>query len=384
MAEALRVAIVHDWLNQMGGAEQVLEALHQLYAEAPIYTSMYAPELMPEAYRSWKIHTSFMQRLPGVTRHHQAFLPLYPLAFESFDLSAYDLVISNSSAFCHGVLSRPDACHINYCLTPPRFLWNLPQYLERERVGRWARLFLPLLVHYLRLWDTQAAQRVDHFLGISQAVVARIGKYYRREATLLYPPVDTSRFQRCAEPEDYFLVVSRLIPYKRVDIAVQAFNSLGLPLLIVGDGRDRRALEAVARDNVRFLGRLPQDRVAELVARCRALIFPGEEDFGLVPLEAQAAGRPVIAYAAGGALETVIPGVSGELFSPQTPQALAEAIVHLDESSFDPQLLQRHAQRFDRSVFLSEFARFVEAKFGEGPAFGPLAPGREPSHHALT
>lgn len=343
----------------------VLEALHQLYPQAPIFTSIYAQEVMPEAYRSWDVRTSFMQGLPWVKRHHQPFLPLYPLAFEGFDLSSFQLVISISSAFCHGVLTPPETCHINYCLTPPRFLWNLPQYLLRERVNGLARRFLPPVVSYLRSWDVAAANRVDYFIGISRAVVARIRKVYRREAALIYPPVDTTLFAPSPEVEDYFLVLSRLVPYKRVDLVVEAFNELGLPLLIVGDGRDRPALEAKARANIRFSGHLPRQQIPPLLARCRALIFPGEEDFGIAPLEAQAAGRPVVALGAGGALETVQDGVTGKLFMEQTPQALAEAVCQLEKMVFDPKTIREHAARFDTTIFQTKMRAFIAEKLEE-------------------
>ncbi len=357
---ALRVAIVHDWLNQFGGAEQVLEVLHDMYPSAPIYTSMYDPAAMPPQYRSWDIRPSFMQRLPLVTRHHQPFLPLYPLAFESFDLSGYDLVISNSSGFCHGVVTRAETCHVNYCLTPPRFLWNQHQYVLRERLGSLTRALLLPATSYLRTWDVAAAGRVDYFIGISRAIVARIRKVYRRDAALLYPPVNTSRFPLSLEKGDYFLVVSRLIPYKRVDVAVRALTRLGLPLLIVGEGRDRPSLERLAGPTVRFLGRLPEEELRRVMAGCRAFIFPGEEDFGIAPLEAMAAGRPVIAYGAGGALETVVPGVTGELFSECTADALAAVIADFRPDHYDPAAIARHAGRFDVEVFRQGFSQLVQ------------------------
>ncbi|MCS6802493.1 MAG: glycosyltransferase [Chloroflexota bacterium] len=355
----MRVAIVHDWLNQTGGAENVLDVLHELYPDAPIYTSMYDPVLMHPKYRQWDIRTSFMQRLPGVTRHHQPYLPLYPLAFESFDLSAYDLVISNSSGFCHGVVTRPEAVHINYCLTPPRYCWMLPQYLERERVGRVARRLLPILVSALRLWDAVASQRVDHFIGISRAIAARIRKFYRRDAEVIYPPVETSRFAPQREVGEYYLIVSRLIPYKRVDLAIRAFNLLGKPLWIVGDGRDRPALERIAGPTIRFLGRLPAGEVERLFAQCRALIFPGEEDFGITPVEAQAAGRPVVAFGAGGALETVLDGQTGVFFHEPTAESLAEAVERVERLPFDPDQAVRWARTFDTAIFRERLTRSV-------------------------
>jgi len=359
------VALVHDWLNQIGGAEGVLEALVEMYPAAPIYTSMYWPQAMPQAYRSWDIRTSFMDRLPLAKRYHQSFLPLYPLAFESFDLTGYDLIISNKSAFCHGVIAPPEALHICYCLTPTRFLWNYHHYVRREGVGRLVRLLLPPLLNYLRLWDRAAADRVDHFVAISQTVRRRIAKYYRREATVIYPPVDTGKYTPADSHDDYFLVVSRLIPYKRIDLAVRAFNELGLPLVIVGDGRDRKNLEGLAKPNIRFLGRVPEDELKELFSRCRAFIFPGLEDFGIAPVEAQAAGRPVIAYAGGGALETVVEGVTGTFFHQQTPEALIEAIQKFDDQAYDPAAIRRHARRFDREVFKRRLREFVEEKLAE-------------------
>lgn len=355
----MRVAIVHDWLNQTGGAENVLDVLHDLYPEAPIYTSMYDPDLMHSKYRQWDIRTSFMQRLPGVTRHHQPYLPLYPLAFESFDLSGYDLVISNSSGFCHGVVTRPETVHVNYCLTPPRYCWMLPHYLERERVGGLARRVLPVVVSALRLWDAVASQRVDHFIGISQAIAARIRKFYRREAEVIYPPVETTKFAPSSEVGDFFLVVSRLIPYKRVDLAVRAFNLLEKPLWIVGDGRDRAALERIAGPTIRFLGRLPAGDVERLFAECRALIFPGEEDFGITPVEAQAAGRPVVAFGAGGALETVLDGQTGVFFGEPRAEALADAVERLERIPFDPDHAVRWARTFDTTVFRQRLTQSI-------------------------
>lgn len=363
----MRVAIIHDWLNQHGGAELVLEVLHEMFPLAPIYTSIYDSRAMPSAYRTWDIRTSFMQRLPWVKRHHQPFLPLYPLAFARFDLSDYDLVISNSSGFCHGVATPPQTCHINYCLTPPRFLWLLDRYLERERIAAPLRWALRPFIARLRGWDYAAAQRIDHFIGISKAVVGRIAQFYSRSAALVYPPVHTSRFS-CAlasEVGDYFLVVSRLVPYKRVDLAVQAFNELGLPLLIVGEGRDRRTLQGMARSNVRFAGRVPDEELRELLARCQAFVFPGEDDFGIAPLEAQAAGRPVIAYAAGGALETVVEGKTGLFFQEASANALTTTVRRFEEQTFDPQLIRRHAQTFDTEVFKTRFQAFVAAKIEE-------------------
>jgi len=347
----MKVALVVSWLNQYGGAERVLDVLHDLYPQAPVYTSMYDPVRMPAAYRAWDIRPSFLQRVPLTRSHHQLFLPFYPFAFESLDLRGYDLVISNTSAFAHGVVTRPETTHVCYCLTPARFLWQYEEYVERERLGRLPRLFLPALIPALRQWDRVAADRVDHFVAISRLVARRIAKFYRRPAEVIYPPVAVTRFTPVPDHDDYFLSVGRLIPYKRVDLAVAAFNQTGLPLLIVGDGRDRPTLEQMAQPNVRFLGRLPDDEMRRLMARCRAFIFPGEEDFGITPLEAQAAGRPVIAYAGGGALETIVEGETGLFFREQTPESLADVVRRFDDRQFDPARIRANAERFDVARF---------------------------------
>ncbi len=359
---ALRVAIVCSWLNQYGGAERVLQALHDLYPEAPIYTSIFWREAFPPSWQDWDVRPSSLDRLPLIRQHHQWFLPLYPYAFEQLDLSDYDLVISVTSGFAHGVVTHPNTLHVCYCLTPARFLWGYHQYVEREGIGRLARLALPLFVHRLRVWDRVAADRVDHFVAISRTVRQRIAKFYRREAKVIYPPVEVERFSLSKERGDYFLIASRLVPYKRIDLAVRAFNQLGLPLWIVGGGRDRPALESMAASNVRFLGHVGDEELARYLSGCRAFIFPGEEDFGIAPLEAQAAGRPVIAYAAGGALETVDEGVSGLFFHEPTAESLAAAVARLGSMEFDPVVIREHAQQYDRAAFQGKFAGFVRDK----------------------
>ncbi|OQY21667.1 MAG: glycosyl transferase, partial [Anaerolineaceae bacterium 4572_32.1] len=271
----MKIALVHDWGNQVGGAENVLLALKELFPDAPVYMSMYEPAVMPEICRSWDIRTSFMNRLPLVKRHHQPFLPLYPLAFEQFDFSDFDLVLSNKSGFCHGIITPPETLHINYCLTPTRYVWNYRNYARREGIGRLANFLLQPMLSYLRTWDRLAADRVDYFIAISREVQRRIKKYYRRDSLIIYPPVETDRFRPAEGHDDYFLVVSRLIPYKRIDLAVRAFNELGLPLKIVGDGRDRAKLQAMAGSNIEFLGRLPDGEVEKMIQHCRAFIFPG-------------------------------------------------------------------------------------------------------------
>lgn len=357
---ASRIALVHDWLNQLGGAENVLETLVRLYPGAPVFTSIYARQLMPAAYRDWDIRTTFMQRLPGVFTHHQAYLPLYPLAFRGLDLTGYELILSNKSGFCHGVSAPAGATHICYCLTPTRFLWQYEAYRAREALQPALSAALRPLVAALRRWDYAAAQRVHHFIAISTEVQARIRRFYGRESTVIFPPVELGRFRPASEPPgDYFLAGGRLIPYKRTDLAVQACSELGLKLLVFGDGRDRPALERLAGPTVAFLGRVSWDELARLYAGARAFIFPGLEDFGIAPVEAQAAGRPVIAFGSGGALDTVIPGVTGEFFHRPTVAALKEALARFDARAYDPQACRANAERFSRERFVRELQAFI-------------------------
>lgn len=354
---SVRVALVHDWLNQMGGAENVLEEFVDLFPGAPVYTSMYGPDKMPDSYRNWTIHTSFMQRLPLVTDHHQVYLPLYPAAFQTTDLSPFDLILSNKSGFCHGIRSRNGhrkALHVCYCLTPTRFLWLYDQYRQREHIGRMLDLGLRPLLALLRRWDYAAAQKVDFFIAISSAVQERIRTIYDRESVIVHPPVDTKRFSPdpAVPVGDFYLIVSRLIPYKRVDLAVRAFRELPQErLIVVGSGRARTALEAMAGPNVSFLGWQPGHRILELMRGCKAFLFPGLEDFGITPVEAMSTGRPVIAFRGGGALDTVIPGKTGEFFDLQTPESLRHAIENLEIHAYDPAECRSQAQRFSRESF---------------------------------
>jgi glycosyltransferase involved in cell wall biosynthesis len=359
----MNLALVHDWLNQIGGAEDVLETLVELYPQAPLYTSMYWRSGMPAAYRDWDIRTTWMDRLPGIHQHHQPFLPLYPLAFERLDLSSYDVVLSNKSGFCHGVHTGPDTTHICYCLAPTRYVWAYDEYAVREALSPVVRTALKPLIRRMRRWDYRAAQRVDHFVAISTEIQTRIRQFYDRDATIIFPPVDTSHFVPSDRIDDYFLIVSRLVPYKRIDLAVRAFNRSGQPLVIAGAGRDREALEAMAASNITFLGYVPDADLPDLLARCRAYVLPGKEDFCIAPVQAMAAGRPVIAYGSGGALDTVIPGKTGLHFQEPTPESLLTAVQRFGDADFDPGTIRRHAFRFDKSVFESKLREYVR-RFG--------------------
>jgi glycosyltransferase involved in cell wall biosynthesis len=357
----MKLALLHDWLNQNGGAEDVLEHLVRYYPAAPVHTSMYAPDLMPDSYRDWDIRVTWLDRLPGIHHHHQRYLPLYPLAFSRLDLSGYDVVLSNKSGFCHGARTGPNTLHICYCLTPTRYIWDLASYLARENFGASVRLAARLVARLFRRWDYAAAQRVDHFIAISREIQARIKRSYGRDSTIIYPPAEVAeRFLPASQTEDYFLVVSRLVPYKRIDLAVQACTQLGLPLLVGGKGRDRARLEAMAGPTVEFLGYVPDEDLPDLFARCRAFIFPGLEDFGITPLQAQAAGRPVIAFRGGGALDTVIPGQTGVFFDEPSVESLTSALESFDDTPFDPATLRAHAMQFDSAVFRDAITGYVE------------------------
>jgi len=357
----LKLALVCSWLNQYGGAERVLEVIHGIYPEAPVFTSIFWPQALPPAYCDWDIRTSFMDRLPLAHRHHQAFLLLYPFAFRSFDLSGYDLVLSVTSAFAHGVAKGAQARHVCYCLTPARFLWDYEHYVAREGLGGAVRRVMPLFLKSLREWDRRAAAGVDQFVGISETVRARIRQHYQRGSELIYPPVDVAGLPLSTSLGQYYLIISRLVPYKRIDLAVNAFNELGLPLVIIGDGRDRQTLQAMSRPNVRFLGRLSDQEARSYLVNCRAFIFPGEEDFGIAPLEAQAVGKPVIAYAGGGALETIVDDVTGTFFRQAEPGSLADAVrrIESDYGRFSGPQIRELAMRFDRSVFVDKFGSLI-------------------------
>ena len=358
----MQVALVHDWMNQIGGAEDVLEALVDIYPNAPIYTSLFAPDKMPAHWQKWDIRTNFIDKLPLARRKQQLYFPLYPFSFEQHDLRNYDLVISNKSGFCHGVITGPETVHICYCLTPTRYVWRYHQYAEQERLGRLTRILLPPFLTSLRQWDRLAADRVDHFVAISQEVRRRIAKVYRRESVIIYPPVNTSRFTPCPKVEDYYLLVGRLVPYRRIDILIEAFNKMKRPLRIAGSGRDRGRLEALAGPTIEFLGYVPDEELPELLAKCRAFMFPGEEDFGIAPLQAMAAGRPVVAYAGGGALETVVPGVTGTLFAQQSVAAIIQAVEEADSQSWDSAAIQAHVKQFDSELFKQKIVALVEEK----------------------
>lgn len=357
----MKIALVHDHLNQLGGAERVLRALCDLYDKAPVYTLIYDANATQHVFDGVKMHESFITRFPFARRKFRWYLPMMVPATESYDLSGYDVVLSDSSALAKGVLTGPKTLHICYCHTPTRYLWSdhneIIDKLERNWfVGRVSQLYRS----YLRQWDRLAADRVDRFIANSGFVAHRIKKYYKHDSVVINPPVETSRFSISPEIGDYFLIVSRLRPYKKVDIAVQAFNKLNLPLYIIGEGEEEERLRAMANPNIKFLGFVPDEKVKEYLSHCRAFIHPQEEDFGITPVEAMASGRPVIAYGAGGALETVVPGTTGVLFDEQSWEALADTVIHFKQNQFDPQTIRKHAEKFDTEAFKGQVREFVD------------------------
>jgi glycosyltransferase involved in cell wall biosynthesis len=348
----MRVAIVHYWLVSMRGGEKVVEALCDMFPDADIFTLVYDESRVSEKIRGHVVKTSFLQRLPGAVRHYQSLLPLMPFALESLDLSGYDLIISSESGPAKGIIAPPHSTHVCYCHSPMRYIWD-HYHVYRSHAGLASRMMLPVLAPLLRSWDVSTSMRVDRFVANSHHVKARIGKYYGRSATVVYPPVAVEDFAPSDTIEDFYLCAGQLVSYKRVDLAVSAFSKMGRNLVVIGEGKELATLKSIAGPTVKFLGRVPFPVLKEKLARCRALIFPGEEDFGLVPVEAMASGRPVIAFGGGGALETVVPGETGLLFYEQNVEAIIDAVRSFEEhaENFDPETIRTHAARFSSRNF---------------------------------
>src|SRR3954447_17257645 len=360
---APRVALVHDFLLDLRGAERVFLAMCDLWPEADVYTAVYDPEGTEGRFERRAVNTSFLQRLRPTARTFRALLPLYPAAIESFDLSRYDLVVSSSSAWAHAVVCDEDTVHVSYCHNPFRYAWNDRDRTLAQRSDPVTRAALRSLFRRWRQWDWIAAQRVNRYVANSRATRRRIEAYWGRDSAVVYPPVDIDRFAP-AEPGDSYLVLSELMRHKRIDVAIEAFNRLRLPLTVAGDGPDARRLKRMAGPTIRFTGRVSDEEAARLFATCRALVVPSVEEFGIVAVEAQAAGRPVVAVQAGGACETVVDGVTGRFWS-GGGEALAAAVADFDPDSIDPAECVRNAERFTRSVFAETLPREVDAAFAD-------------------
>ena len=363
----MKVAIVHDWLTSFGGAERVVLELLQIFPNADLYTLVYRRETMDQYFGKYTVRTTFIQKMPGGVKHYRAFLPLMPAAFEDLDMRSYDLVLSSSSSCAKGVITRPDAIHICYCHTPMRYAWDMyGEYVSAKSF--WKRTLIAVLMKNIRLWDRVSADRVNYFVSNSNYVAKRIKAHYQKEAKTIYPPVLTDFYQPSdVAPDNYYLIVSRLVSYKKVDLAVQVFNQLSLPLIIVGSGPEEKRLKKLAFSNITFKGNLSDEEIRLLYQRCRALVFGADEDFGIVPVEVQACGRPVIAYKKGGVLETVVDQKTGILYSEQTVDSLKSAVLQMENEwqSFQETEIRKNAEKFSASRFRQEIVSFLEVKMGE-------------------
>jgi glycosyltransferase involved in cell wall biosynthesis len=370
------IAIAHEWLASYAGSERVVEQMLAIYPEADLFSLVdFLTADQRDFIQEKSVETSFIQKLPFARKAFRQYLPLMPFAVEQFDLSKYDIILSSHHAVAKGVLTRADQLHISYVHSPLRYGWDLQwQYLEQANLQRGLKSwFVRWVLHYLRLWDVVAANRVDCFVANSRFIARRIWKTYRRRARVIYPPVAVAQFRADRPREDFYLTVSRFVPYKRVDVTIAAFNQLGLSLVVIGDGPDEQRLRQLAGPNIQMLGFQPDAVVADYLERCRGFIFSAEEDFGITVVEAQAAGAPVIAYGRGGAVETVVPDETGLLFYPQTASALASAVTQFEQqrSQFDPWVIRANAERFGIERFRQEFRDFVEdawVRFQRGDA----------------
>ncbi len=368
----IKIALVHDWLTGMRGGERCLEVFCELFPDADLFTLLHVPGSVSPIIERLNIKTSFIQGFPFSRKGYRKYLPFFPMAIERFILKRYDLILSLSHCVAKGIIPSPDSVHVSYLLTPMRYAWDMYE----DYFGKGRNRIISMVMHYLRMWDVTSSQRVDYFLCISRHVAKRIEKFYRREADIIHPPVDTKRFGLTNHREDFFLIVSNLSPYKRVDLAIEAFNQLKHPLQIIGAGSEEKRLRSMAGPKISFLGWQPDGMVAERYSKCRALIFPGEEDFGIVPLEAMASGRPVIAYGRGGALETIIPyghsseteskAPTGLFFSEQSPEALIDGVERFlkVEKEFDPVAIRNHALKWDCEIFKEKIRNFLYEKIG--------------------
>ncbi len=356
----MKIALVHDYLVQDGGAEKVLKALQEIFPEAPVFVLVYDHKKINFLTDKSKIVTSFLQRMPLGVRKYQWWISLMPLATESHDLMNYDLVISSASSFAKGVITNPNSVHVCYCYTPTRYLWNdTHSYLQELRVNPIIKIFLPLILKRLRIWDRLASERVDHYITTSKAVENRINKYYKRGSSVIYPPVEVEKFHISDKPKKYFLAGGRLVPYKRIDLAVKAFSRLGIPLKVFGVGPEMKNLKKIAKNNIEFVGKVSDEMKSRLFSDCLAYINPQEEDFGITAIEAMASGRPVIAYRGGGAIETVKEGVTGEFFEEQWWEELADRIIRFKEERYDPKIIREYALTFSTENFKTNIKDFL-------------------------
>jgi len=361
----MKLAIVHDFLNQYGGAERVVGYFLKMFPEVPVYTSIYFPDDTFNSFRDENIITTFMQKIPGIRKYYKKLFFLYPYAFRSLRLYDYEIILGSSSSYSHFINKCKDSVHINYCYTPPRFLWETKSYLEGEKVSGVMSAAVKPIIYFLRKMDLEQSKKVDYYFAISEYVRSKIKKVYNRESVVIYPPIEIEKYKFSKSKEDFYLVVSRLKGYKRVDIAVKAFNILGKKLLIVGTGEDEINLRKISRENIEFLGTVKDNELFDLYSRAKSLVFTGKEDFGLTPVEAQASGTPVVAFEEGGAVETIINGRTGFFFDKQEPEVLVEVIEKFEKNSLDPVRCRENAERFDFKNFKEDITDFVKSVYKE-------------------
>ena len=362
----MKVALIHDHLAQDGGAEKVLKVLAELFPNAPIYTLLCNKKNIDKYYSNRHIETSIIQKLPGGVSHYQWYMPFMPMAVEFFDLSDYDVVISDTSSFAKGVITTNHTLHICYCHTPTRYLWSdTHQYINELKYNKYFKKIIALVLNYIRMWDRLAADRVDKFIANSNFIAKRIQKYYHQPSTVIYPPVEVNNFNISSDVKDYFLIGGRLAPYKRVDIVIKTFKKLNKKLKIFGNGVDLKRLKKIAGENsnIEFLGRVSDKDKAELYRHCLAFLNPQEEDFGITMVEAMASGRPIIAYKSGGAMEIVVEGVTGIFFNEQTVDSLVNALNNFNSLNFDPIAIRQHAEQFSVEKFKNKIIEFVNKKY---------------------
>ncbi len=359
----MRIALVHDYLSQDGGAERVLKAFHELWPDAPLFVLFHDKHKIG-GFEKAEVRESFISKLPLGKKRYQWYLPWMPLATERHNLHEFDVVLSSTSAFAKGVLTRPDTLHISYCHTPTRYLWtDTHEYIAELKYNKAIKAFLPRIIHRLRLWDKMSVDRVDQFIANSDTVRQRILKYYRRESDIIYRPVDTQQFAVSDEIGDYFVSGGRLVSYKRFDLLIEAFNRLQIPLKIFGTGPDLERLKSHAKPNITFLGRVSDEEKAQLLSRAQAFLHPQVEDLGITAVEAMAAGRPVIAYPVGGVTETVIPGKTGVFFKQQTWESILDTVLHFDPLAWDGDEIRQHAERYSTARFKEQMRKYVEDRY---------------------
>jgi len=362
----MKVALVHDFLLKLGGAERVLKVFADLYPDAPIHTLLYDEKACGSVFPKERVNPSFLQKFPGFLRKRQKYLfPLMPRAIETFNFSGFDLIISSSGAYSHGILTPSNSVHICYCHSPMRYIWDYShEYLNEQKTGGIQRFFVKRFLHKVRFWDQIAADRADFYVANSKHVQKRIKKYYRLNSDVIYPPVETGRFKASRSNSDYFLIVSALTPFKKIDLAIQLFNKTGKRLVVIGNGPQLEYFKTIAGPNVDVLGPKSDKVITEYLENCRAFIMAGEEDFGIAPVEAMACGKPVLAYGRGGVLETVVPGVTGELFYEPTLESMEDALGRLiiNEPKYKSSTIRRHALQFSNENFIDQFQVFLKHK----------------------